>query len=120
LFLLWPSMACGVLLGLTSSCKPTGISVQDSAEFEGTTNIIFTGRQSVATPSEYEEQETHLTVSAPEEIARLVSSIRLRSKKPCECAHLDEAISHITSVVLPLSHRHVPAVWRATWQLRAI
>ncbi len=84
-------VACGALLGVTSSCKPTGATAQDSAAFAGVTNIAFTEQVPALPPVGSNQQKKHFSVSASDEVARLLSSIHLQPKDPCECGHVYEA-----------------------------
>jgi hypothetical protein len=84
-------VASGALLVVTTSCKPAGAPVEDTAAFASVTNIVFTGQEPVPPPAGSEQQKKHFTVSAPDEVARILSSIRLQPKEPCACGHIYEA-----------------------------
>ena len=51
---------------------------------------VFSGTVAISFTERYDQPHKRITVSDPTEVQRIVGTIRLRSKKPCECSHIHE------------------------------
>jgi hypothetical protein len=65
--------------------------LEDASAFKDTTNVVFIEQEPPPVPGRLQPERRHFSLSASNEVVRLVSAIRLQRKEACPCGPHFEA-----------------------------